>query len=178
MGAAVAFPSLAPATDAQVREQTATGVGASPANLAGRACFLAHKNGTNQTGIANNTATKVTFGAETFDVGGLFDTTNSRWTPPTGTKVRIGGMVYVSAGVLSSGGNQLLLYKNGALLRALDIHAASALATEVILSGSTIESADGGYYELYVSVLTSSAGVDTATAFGNASYTYFYGEQV
>src|SRR5215467_1404677 len=74
-------------------------------------CFSANKNATDQTGIADNTFTKITFTTEEFDVGGFYDAANSKWTPPSGKNMIIGSVR------LNSGVDQQIafisIYKNG-----------------------------------------------------------------
>jgi hypothetical protein len=161
------------ANAAETRAQTSTTVALTPANLADKACFSANKNSSDQTGIANNTYTKITFGTEAFDVGSVYDTTNSRWTPPAG-KVRVGGQIYLSAGVSASGQYLFMLYKNGSFYRYLQIlYAVTTGGTS--LSGTYVDSANGtDYYELYLYGPTGS----TLTVSGGADASYFQGCQV
>ncbi len=79
---------------------TGTVTGAGGANTP---YFLAYRNGnTTQT---NNTDTKTTLNAETFDSASAFDsTTNYRWTPQTAGKYWIFGQVYLAHG--SNANNQ------------------------------------------------------------------------
>jgi hypothetical protein len=130
--------------------------------------FSAHKNGVNQTGVANGVATKITFGTELYDLGNLYDTSNSRWTPPSG-QVHITGSAFASAGVTAAQGLILSVYKNGVLFKS-----------ETTIAGSTSEGiaididdvASGtDFYELFIQLSSSTTG----TISGVAANTYFMG---
>lgn len=81
------------------------------ANISTAHSFKAHKNGSNQTGVATNSATKVTFGTETFD-------TNSNFASSTFT-CSVAGKYYFRAQIQwttgGAGGENFLIYiyKNG-----------------------------------------------------------------
>ena len=62
--------------------------------------FSAHKNGTAQTGLADITAVKITFGTEEYDLRGEYDAVNSRFQPKNPGIYRISAQVYMSATVL------------------------------------------------------------------------------
>jgi hypothetical protein len=131
--------------------------------------FSAHKNGTNQTGIANATFTKITFGTERFDVNGNYDAANSKWTPPAG-RVLILGATYWS--VATGAGNFILsVYKNGVRYEdqiATNFTAGATLANNL----AVIDDANGtDFYELYGFGSTGT----TLTIDGTASATYFMG---
>ena len=135
---------------------------------AGKACFFAHKNGTDQTSVA--TGTKITFGTESWDTGSHFDTSTSRWTPPAG-KYRISGAVQLTTGVTDQGGQALVLYRSGVEHRRLQTNNA-AVDGSIGLSGSVIVDADGThYFELF------HVG-QTVTITGGAAITYFCGERI
>lgn len=159
------------ATDAEARAQSSTTKALTPANLAARASFSANKAATNQTSIASTTPTKVTFGAEDWDTGSYFDTTNSRWTPPAG-KVRLSASVFAST-ITTSSEQILAIYKNGSVLRQVDTSNGATSFTG--LSITILDSANGtDYYEVYVTLTTGS----TATINGGVTLTYFQGEQI
>ena len=160
------------ATDAQARAQTPATVLLTPANLAGRASFGANKNGSNQTGILTGADTKVTFGTEDWDVGSLFDTTNSRWVPPAG-KVRLSAGVNASTTLTASSSFALAIWKNGALWKQTTGIASSGGGC--VLNFTVLDSANGtDYYEVYVNGAT----VSSYQISGSAINTFFYGEQV
>ena len=109
--------------------------------------FSVHKNGTNQS-IPNNINTKVTFSTEEFDIGGYFDTTNSRFTPPAGYY-----NFNASATLASSADTKatiLVLCKNGAAYKWGPYNRASG--TVSIGAGINCIAAANGtdYFELYV----------------------------
>lgn len=130
--------------------------------------FRAHKNGTDQTGIAHVTDTKITFGTEASDIGSCFDNaTNHRWTPPAGT-------VEIQATVLyavSNGVSYLRIKKNGTTLVQKYSAAADSFNQHEISLG-VIDRANGtDYYELWASISTGTTG----TVSGLAKDTFFSG---
>ncbi len=130
-------------------------------------CFSATKNNTTQTGIASVTFTKLTFTTEVFDIGGYYDASTSKWTPPA-------GMVHISAasGVIGATATFLMvlaIYKNG--VRYKDGINTSASATEDAISVHIIDRANGtDYYEVF---LYATGGALTAD--GGNTVTYFMG---
>lgn len=134
------------------------------------AAFRAHKNGSNQTGIADITYTKVTFGTEVFDAGSYYDTTNSRWTPPAGP-VLLSCTIFVT-GTFTTGQSQVALYKNG----AADAITANYSVTGGAVGGliaTVVDTANGtDYYECFVYADVSSG---TSTVLGTATVSYFSG---
>lgn len=157
------------ATDADARAQTSTTAVLTPANLAGRASFSAHKNAVNQTGVADGATVKVTMDTEVFDVGGLYDAAQSRWTPPAG-RIRLSARI-AATGVKASGGIQAYIYKNGALLRLGSYFPLQTGNSSV----SCLDVANGtDYYELYAYA----DATTTVTLVGVINATYFEGEQI
>lgn len=78
--------------------------------------FVAHKNNVGQNTIADNTWTKLTATTAASNVGGYYDTTNSKWTPPAG-KIFLNGLWYASTGTIGTGGAcAASFYKNGSVL--------------------------------------------------------------
>lgn len=137
------------------------------------AAFSANKNGTNQTGIAASTFTKLTFGTKAFDNGAAFDnTTNHRWTPPAG-RVRMSATAQMSTGVVVGSVYAIALYKNSSLWKSNSIYA--TVAGDVYLSVTALDNANGtDFYEVFVL----GAGAGTKDIVGNANATWFDGEQV
>lgn len=124
----------------------------------------------NQTGIANATFTKVNMDTENWDVGGYFDTTNKRWTPPAG-KVRMSARVSTGAGQ-SVGTCLLCLYKNGARFRDGSPGYAQT-ANDGACEGSWLVDANGtDYFEIYIILATGG----TAQVNAAAQLTRFEGE--
>lgn len=161
---------LVPASDSEVRAQTASNRLITPANLAARACFRAHKNNVDQSGVAAAGFVKITFTSEAFDIGSYYDTTNSRWIPPAGL-VRISGHVTFSS--VDDAACQASLYKNGA------IFAGGSVAGQISNAGrsvvSAVDLANGtDYYEYYA--FCGSTGTFDIT--GTIAQTAFCGEQI
>lgn len=135
------------ATNAEVQAQASSSVVVTPSNLAQRVAFFAHKNGTNQTTITSGTETKLTFGTESYDIGGYYDTSNSRFTPPA-------GRYFVSAVALTSGGGVdqaamgLLIYKNGVRYRA-DFDSWSGTTNKSARISTTVEANGTDYFEVF-----------------------------
>lgn len=135
--------------------------------------FSAHKNGTDQTSIANGTNTKITFGTELFDRGSFYDAANSKWIPRRG-RVRIEAQVVFSAGSKVGGIYLILVYKNGGTYVQGGYVTQSAGAS-LACSVSFIDDASGtDYYEVYVYGQTDS----TLTVSGNQQLTFFHGNML
>lgn len=133
--------------------------------------FSASKNGTDQTGIVSATWTKVTFGTADWNDSSLYDTTNSRWTPPAG-KVKLTAAVYLSVGAVDQAQSLLAIYKNGSAFRYVAIANASG-SNGFVLNGSCNANASGtDYFEVYVY----GGGAGDKTISGNTAYTWFAGE--
>lgn len=131
-------------------------------------CFSAHKNGTNQTGIANGVFTKATFATEVFDIGSLYDTTLSRWTPPA-SMVRLVAAVQFLNG-LNDNNAVLAIYKNG--VRYKDGQCSIGGATDSGITVTIIDRANGtDYYEVFFFGSTAT----TLTLEGAANACYFMG---
>ncbi len=131
------------------------------------ACFFAHKNSADQTGIADSTATLLTFGTEVFDVGARF--ASNAWTPPAG-KVFLSARVYATGTITAGATASLLIYKDGSKI-AQSNHAAGTNMTGSTVS--TIDTATGSsVYTAYVYVDTSAGD---ATASGDFAVTTFCG---
>jgi hypothetical protein len=160
------------ATDTQARAQASASTVLSPSNLAARASFSANKNAVAQTGIADNTLTKVTFTNEDFDTGGFYDATNSLWTPPVGG-IRISASVLVTGTLSAAASFTLAVYKNSAVYK---VFRGINGATETGCTGTAIDIANGSdYYEIYILVRTSAG---TGTVSGSVVSSFFQGEQI
>lgn len=132
--------------------------------------FIAHKNGTDQTGVSDATATKVTFGTEVTDTNANYDTGNSRFTPT------VAGYYLISARVLITGTNPaepvIAIYKNGAAYAwgpqwTTDNGNATVGVNAIIsMNGST------DYVEIYG---YANVGSGTVTFGGDALFTQFEG---
>lgn len=136
-----------------------------------RAGFSAHKNGTDQTGIASVTQTKLTFTTEIFDTGGFYDAANSRWTPSAG-KVIVSASAFLFSTLTTGGVCEISIYKNGARYKSADIGAAGGFDG---LNVTVIDDANGtDFYEAYIYGTT--AG--TFDVEGDAHATHFMGVRV
>jgi hypothetical protein len=170
--AALGLTPLAAASNAQAQAQVSAAVAVTPANLAARVMFSATKNGTNQTGIADATATKITFTTEVNDVGGCYDAPSSRWTPPPGG-VRLSAAVDVT-GANASTGFILRLYKNGAAFKQTVAVGDASGQGRVFISANDVANGTD-YYEVYF-LGFKTAG--TMTCQGGDTLSYFQGEQI
>lgn len=138
--------------------------------IGGKASFSAHKNGTDQTGIASITQTKVTFGTEVFDTGSYYDAVNSKWTPPAGRVVMEATLLI--ADTATSGYYICSIYKNGSQYKSnVSNFAINAVPTTAI-NCMIVDDANGtDYYEAYVYLTTGSTG----TINGLSYQSYFTG---
>lgn len=135
-----------------------------------RPSFSAYKS-SNQTGIATATWTKLTFGTEEWDVGGYYDTSTSRFTPPAG-KYDLKAGYFFSAGVADTGYGWIGIYKNGALLKEVRDNASGVDDGSYI---SALVDANGtDYFEAYCYGAT----VSSLTVVGSQTRTFFQGIQV
>ena len=133
--------------------------------------FRANKGGLNQTaGITTATNSKVTFTTESWDTGSYYDTTNSRWTPPSG-KVRISATVRCEN--LTGDPVVAYVYKNGAQAAVGPLYVRSGVAGRA--SVDFVDNANGtDYYEIYIYMVSSG----TPTVIGGADESYFSGESI
>lgn len=134
--------------------------------------FIAHKNGTDQTGVGNATFTKVTFGTERLDIGDKFS--SSTWTPSAGN-VRLSASVKISSGITADTTLTLSLYKNGAEYYRTQSPTTSSTVDAADAWFSILDTANGtDTYEVYISLATASS----ATIHGSSLYTIFAGEHI
>lgn len=135
--------------------------------------FSAHKNGTDQTPITSGVATKITFDTEDFDIGGYFNTTNSRFTPPAG-KYRLSGTALFAATNMAGGASLIVyIYKNGAEFARTQIQTSSTGAQGATVT-RTVAASGTDYFEFYASC----AAPGGKTVLGAAEQTYFSGERI
>lgn len=130
--------------------------------------FSAHKNGTDQTGIANTTLTPLTFSTLIYNTGGFF--ASNTWTPPAG-KIQMGGATFIT-GTMSVGQNCLLVVaKAGANYKSVsnpNNGTASCSGTTSITDSAS--GADAYTLQVFITVSAS-----TGTALGGSTVTYFWG---
>jgi len=132
--------------------------------------FMATKGGTDQTGIASATDTKITFGTEIYDIRDRF--ASSTWSPYTGVQ-RITCHVFAT-NVTSGAACELKLYKNGAEYLRGPIFLGSA-TNEVMMDASwEFLSEPGDTFDVYIRA--TSAG--TVTISGAATLSYLNGSQI
>lgn len=129
--------------------------------------FSAHKNGTDQTGVLNNTSTKVTFPTEDWDINSNYDAANSKFVPTIAGKYLIVGNI--SFVTLTAGKSfASILKKNGATVSSNIVSSgndwpSASLSVMVNMNGTT------DYLELFA--YQESGGTLSIT--GGAIYTYF-----
>jgi hypothetical protein len=140
--------------------------------LYARPTFRVHKNGTNQTGVAYNAFTKLTWSTEAFDVGNLFG--SDKWTPPAG-KVLLSAAAHFVANANDCPTIITAIYKNGTELARSRCDRPSN--REVHLPLTFIDDANGtDYYEVYVFHLETGGG--SATISGGTGSTFFCGHVI
>tara|TARA_R100001530_G_scaffold51337_2_gene38127 strand:+ start:426 stop:980 length:555 start_codon:yes stop_codon:yes gene_type:complete len=84
------------------------------AGLANTAEFLAYRGSSSQTGIADNSATKLQFNTESYDPDGVYDnSTNYRFTAPSAGKYMLYTNIYIYDGSTDIETFNLAFYKNG-----------------------------------------------------------------
>lgn len=133
--------------------------------------FSVTKGGTDQTGIADNTLTDVTWSTEVYDVGSNF--TSNAWTPPAG-KVTMSCGFYISSATVPAGNIILVsINKNGSNYRQgtwqTALNSGSALITiDDIANGSDV-------YKIQVLIDVTSG---TATMSGNTALTFWTGHWI
>ncbi len=135
------------------------------------ACFYAHKNGVNQTGIVSATPTLVTWPTEGYDIGSYF--ASDLWIPP-------GGNVFLSAHVFYTGTQtagvstgKIYIYKNGVVYasRAHRGYANASMGIIELMDACTGTDTYGVWGEM---VLASGTG----TFDGQQILTGFYGHWI
>jgi hypothetical protein len=139
----------------------------------GGSSVVAHKNGTDQTGVVTNTATKVTFATEDSDPQSLWDATNSRLVALVAARYRLSATVhFAAANVVDQTQYSLLLYKNGALYRTLDCRQASGTGAFSLTGSATFfaDTTTPDVFEVYVRGGAAAEGDKTIE--GDADKTY------
>lgn len=125
-----------------------------------------------QTGIVNNTPTKITFPVENYDQGGYYDTVLSRWTPPAGA-VHIDGQAHAST-VTASTPFFLSIYKNGVALKVGLEYVTTGHSTQAVQVSVDDVCNGTDYYELWITCTTASTASLTNTYLAN----YFSGHAI
>lgn len=145
------------------------GVSAGGSNItvsaAVKSAFSVHKNGTDQTGVADSTSTLVTWPTEVYDVGSNF--ASNAWTPPAGKVAVVAGLV--TSGTITGGAVVACsLYKNGVILKNSTNGSATNQGSCFIAAEDIANGTDAYTVQVFQDV---SAG--TATVVG-LSYQSFY----
>jgi hypothetical protein len=129
-----------------------------------RNCFSANKNGTDQSGIANDTFTKITFGTTSFQQGTTYNTATSVWTPTAGP-ILLSVILEIVTGFTVGGLGLATIYKNGSRFKDLSDIKPDGTGT-IGISGTILDLASGtDTYEIYVYI-------DTATSINIGGATY------
>lgn len=156
------------ATDAQARAQSSSAAALTPANLAARGAFSAHKNGTNQTAVPSGSDTQVTFGTAFFDRGGLY-------VPASSKLVSAGGAWHFDAVVdlqtTLTGASYLMLFKNGSVDRYGPAVKTFASGGNPLTLNVDVDSVAGDEFTLVINATAGSA----LTIYGGQKSTYFNG---
>ncbi len=134
-------------------------------------CFSAHKNGADQTGIADSTFTQLTFGTEVFDVGGHF--ASNAWTPPGG-KVFLSCTALLGGDILANAVGAAAIYKDGSPIA--QHNSSGCLSGQSGVTANIVDIATGSnVYTAYAYTVLNSG---TATAVGGSHLTYFCGHWI
>jgi hypothetical protein len=129
--------------------------------------FKAHKNGSAQASVASGIETAVTYGTESFDIGGFY--ASNAWVPPAGT-VCFYACALVTGDIPASGAANISIEKNGTSIRESRSVCDTGLA---VLNVTTVDRANGtDSYSVTINVPTSSG---TSTINGDAHHTQFCG---
>ena len=129
---------------------------------------------TADTNITNNTLVKVIFPTEDYDTASAYNTSNGRFTIPTGQ----GGKYFIYSQLfLNSGGNNLLkqartvLYKNNSLLRSSENNYEENRLRRCSVLLSTVENLSAGdYLEIYAVCDSDSGNAQLYNTTGNPNY--------
>ena len=146
-----------------------------------RPAFSAYLSGDQS--VTDNTATKISFDTEFFDTDGAYDTSNYRFTVPTGGAGKY--QIYSQARLVGGDGNLLLsnmvIRKNGTATYELsgywgdtnDINAAPSNISALI------DLAETDYLEIYCKINTVDGAAGTVDALAYALYqSYWYGHKI
>lgn len=133
--------------------------------------------GTDQTGVANNTATKITWDTESFDIGGNFDsTTNRRFTAPRAMRLYVYAQADITQNVADNDRIDLMIYVNGSPVRIARDRSRGTNGSRVQVS-DILNLAKGDYVEIFA-LAGEVAGSGTHTISSGSSATYFVGHEI
>ena len=135
--------------------------------------FLATKNAS-QTGLTDNTYTKISFGSELFDTDSAYDASNSRFTVPSGKagKYIIFAGVNMEADTANTGDTfELIIYLNGSAYKAGLLRFPGNPGSRFDQKFSTIVNLSvGDYIELYGRVDTTSGSFNMYAGSSSAQF--------
>ncbi len=158
-GDTISIPSGATLNSAGTN--TLTGISNTPA-------FAAYLANDSDQSISDSTTTKIQFEAERFDTAGAYDTSNYRFTCPTGQAGKY--YIVVKAKCGSSQQNDIVgvfvhIYKNGSSYHSVGMTGAGFISRTKypilgigVLCSSVLELAEGDYIEGYGYIKTNGAG--------------------
>lgn len=137
-------------------------------------CFYAYL-GSNQTGVATSTYTKVQLNTKQFDNNSNFDaTTNYRWTPTVAGKYIITGTISYASGTITNAGFIAIKFqKNGSTIVGINFCVPNTSGEQAVSVTSVVDfNGSTDYVELYCYAVTGS----TATL--ETPYTFMAGGRI
>ena len=135
--------------------------------------FSAHKNATNQTAIVTETYTKVTFTTEIYDIGSVYDATNSKWIPGIIGEAHIDACIRWLA-TEDQKGFVILVYLNGATYKNIQIVGSGTTDESGLISCDIPITAITDYIEIYCY----HNGATDKTIFGGIGSSWFMGHML
>lgn len=125
--------ALEVATTTEVAAEASNTVAITPDNIGMRAKFHAHRNGTAQTATS---ATVLQWAPTTvpINVGGYYDNTLDRWTPPAGYTCMHFQALFDATNGVDAEPLQTYIYKNGSVFAQTIVRRSGAAAQSVVLS--------------------------------------------
>jgi hypothetical protein len=137
--------------------------------------FFAHL-GSNQTGVSDDTWTKVNFNTEVFDSDGTYDnSSNYRWTPAVAGKYYIFANVRMDGAADGSNTHEIAVYKDGSLIATSRKTQGSQWSENRATIDIIVDADTDDYYEIYGSSNVASGNVNFEA--GTIS-TYFGGFKI
>lgn len=144
--------------------------------LSKSALFRAYRSA-DQTGITDDTATKIQFASETIDTIGQFDSaTNYRYQAPYCQRMRVSAQAQVTTNLTAGDRVDLYLYKNGSAISQTTGFCQGSNGITLGIS-DFVDLAKDDYIEVYVKA-NEAGGSGTHTVTGSSALTYFCGDEV
>ncbi len=137
--------------------------------------FSVHKNGTDQTGIAADTDTLITFSTELFDTNNDF--ASNRLTPTVAGKYLLTGSWRIgNAGPAIDDGDpaKVMIFKNGSELHGVTVRGSGPGVRSHVIAAVVDANGSTDYFELYMRHSVA-AGQDVE---GDAARTWFTGMRI